>query len=162
MAECPCGSSVDYNECCEPYIKGEKAPETAEKLLRSRYSAYTKGEIDYIAETIHPEQLQYHDHKATQKWSEESKWHGLEVLNIEKGQEGDEEGLVEFKAKYTQKIETHTHHEMAIFKKEEDKWFFYDGEPVAPEQFVREQPKVGRNEPCPCGSGKKFKKCCLK
>jgi hypothetical protein len=28
-----------------------------------------------------------------------------------------------------------------------------------PAPFVRESPKVGRNDPCPCGSGKKFKKC---
>lgn len=28
--------------------------------------------------------------------------------------------------------------------------------------FVREEPRVGRNDPCPCGSGKKYKKCCMK
>lgn len=31
-----------------------------------------------------------------------------------------------------------------------------------PRQMSRRPPKVGRNEPCLCGSGKKFKKCCLK
>lgn len=33
-------------------------------------------------------------------------------------------------------------------------------EPAQPQTFTREQPKVGRNEPCPCGSGKKYKQCC--
>ena len=33
--------------------------------------------------------------------------------------------------------------------------------PPTEKQLVRKPPKVGRNEPCPCGSGKKFKKCCL-
>ena len=30
-----------------------------------------------------------------------------------------------------------------------------------PETFRREQPKIGRNDPCPCGSGKKYKNCCM-
>ena len=161
MAECPCGSTIDYSQCCEPYIKGEKDPETAELLLKARYTAYAVGEVDYIAETIHPEQKENHDHKATKKWSEGSKWHGLEIVNKEKGLEDDDEGIIEFKVKYTQNLETQTHHEMSVFKKAEGKWYFFDGKPVAPEQYVRQQPKVGRNDPCPCGSGKKYKKCCL-
>lgn len=161
MEQCPCQSGNNFSDCCKPYIEGDKAAETAEKLLRSRYSAYNLGKLDYIYETIHSEQKQHHDHKATQKWAEESTWHSLEVVDTEKGMEKDDEGFIEFKVKYTQNMETITHHEMSVFKKEEDKWFFYDGQPVTPEQYVRETPKVGRNEPCPCGSGKKYKKCCL-
>ena len=35
-------------------------------------------------------------------------------------------------------------------------------QPATPQTYTREQPKVGRNEPCPCGSGKKYKQCCGK
>lgn len=161
MTLCPCGSNKEYSECCEPYIKGDKIPETAEALLRSRYSAYTLQELDYIYETIHPEQKQHHDHKATKKWAAESKWHGFNIVDIKDGSKDDEEGIIEFTAKFTAKFETQTHHELALFKKAEDKWYFYDGEPVPPETFVRSEPKVGRNDPCPCGSGKKYKKCCM-
>ena len=52
------------------------------------------------------------------------------------------------------------HHERAQFELLDGTWYFLDGIPVTPKQFVREQPKVGRNDPCPCGSGKKYKKCC--
>ena len=45
---CPCGSSKLYLDCCARYISGEKLPETAEKLMRSRYSAYVKNELVYI------------------------------------------------------------------------------------------------------------------
>jgi preprotein translocase subunit SecA len=37
--------------------------------------------------------------------------------------------------------------------------YYADEQPVRVEQFRREEPKVGRNDPCPCGSGKKYKKC---
>lgn len=161
MTNCPCNSGLDYSKCCEPYIKGDVLPETCEALLRSRYSAYTLGELDYIYDTIHPEQKAQHDKKATKKWSEESSWLGFEILDINKGLKEDEEGVIEFKVKYRQKLETITHHEMAVFKKEEDRWYFFDGEPVVPETYVREDKKIGRNEPCPCGSGKKYKKCCM-
>src|SRR5690554_1942331 len=36
------------------------------------------------------------------------------------------------------------------------------GQQAIPETFVRQERKVGRNEPCPCGSGKKYKQCCGK
>ena len=52
------------------------------------------------------------------------------------------------------------HHELAEFRKSGDTWYFFDGKMVGPGQFTRETPKVGRNDPCPCGSGRKFKKCC--
>jgi len=52
------------------------------------------------------------------------------------------------------------HHEISRFLKKDGNWYFVDGQLVPPKPEIRKQPKVGRNEPCPCGSGKKFKKCC--
>jgi SEC-C motif-containing protein len=161
MAKCPCNSGLDYSQCCEPYINGNNCPETCEALLRSRYSAYTLGELDYIYDTIHPEQKSQHDAKATKKWADESTWMSFEIIAIKQGQKEDEEGFIEFKVKYRQKLQNITHHEMAFFKKNEGRWYFFDGEPVTPETYVRENQKIGRNDPCPCGSGKKYKKCCM-
>ena len=80
---------------------------------------------------------------------------------VDQGQPEDAEGFVEFKAYYTLGGEDVTHHEVASFRKEDGAWYFVEGEPVRQQPFVREEPKVGRNDPCPCGSGKKYKKCCL-
>ena len=69
-------------------------------------------------------------------------------------------GKVEFRATYRRDGERMVHHEIAEFRKAGDIWYFTDGKLVGPGQYTRETPKVGRNEPCPCGSGKKYKKCC--
>lgn len=159
MSECACGSGKEYSECCEPLIKGERKAETAEELLRSRYSAYAKVEADYLLNTLAPDQRENHDDEGTREWAEKSEWHGLEILKTEAGGPGDEEGDVEFVASYTFDGIRQKHHELAHFTKEEGTWYFENGEPVT-ETFVRSEPKVGRNDPCPCGSGKKYKKCC--
>lgn len=160
MEKCPCSSELNYSECCEPIIKGEKEAETAEALMRSRYSAYTKHEIEYIGETIHPDQRSDYDEKATKDWSHGSEWLGLEIVNTENGLASDEEGTVEFKAKFKQQGYELDHHELSEFKKVDGKWYFFNGEAVKNKPVVREDPKIGRNDPCICGSGKKYKKCC--
>ena len=67
---------------------------------------------------------------------------------------------MEFIAKYSEKGEKKEHHEIAEFRRENDTWFFYDAKAPKPKQVVRQGPKIGRNTLCPCGSGKKYKKCC--
>ncbi len=158
MENCPCGSGKPYAECCKPFLSGEKAP-TAEKMMRSRYTAFVKGRIDYIKNTVHPEKLSEFEEKSIRDWSENSEWQGLEILNVEAGGESDPTGKVEFKARYKTDGLARDHHEIAEFKKVDDTWFFVDGNLVTPKPFKRDEPKVGRNDPCPCGSGKKYKKC---
>jgi SEC-C motif-containing protein len=158
MENCPCGSGRVYDDCCGQYITGKAKPATAEALMRSRYSAYEKKAIDYIVETCLRDEEHGIDIEGTRRWSENSSWHGLKILATEKGGSSDEEGLVEFKATYTQGGLRETHHEKAAFSKKDGIWLYVDGE-VIPETVVRESPKVGRNDPCPCGSGKKYKKC---
>lgn len=159
---CPCGSGKIYGECCEPIIKGTKKAATAEELMRARYSSYVKQEIDFIIDTCESsEQIAQIDRKATEDWSRNSTWHGLRILRTEKGTPSDTEGIVEFEAVYTQKHIRETHHEMAYFKKIGDEWAYSTGE-LKVETIVREGRKIGRNEPCPCGSGKKYKNCCGK
>ena len=157
---CPCGSGKKYGECCEPIIKGKTLAPTAEALMRARYSAYVKQAIDFIIDTCEQsEEIAEIDRKATEDWSKTSTWHGLKILRTEKGTENDTEGLVEFEATYTRKQIRDVHHETGYFKKIDGKWLYTAGE-LKTTTVVREGKKVGRNDPCPCGSGKKYKQCC--
>lgn len=160
MSQCPCGSGKAYENCCGPIISGEQPAATAEALMRSRYTAYANGEIDHITSSLHPASRHDHDPVAARRWAEQSEWLNLEICSVEKGGEEDDAGQVEFIATYREKGGIKKHHEIGEFKKENDRWFFMDGKAVAPQTVQREAAKVGRNDPCPCGSGKKFKKCC--
>ena len=160
MEPCPCGSGQEYAACCEPLIVGGQPAQTAEALLRSRYTAYVKKIVDYIVDTTHPEQQEPDSRKTVEKWSRNTEWHNLEIVSCDAGGSEDEEGEVEFKADYTEKGKGRKHHELAKFKKKDGRWYFFDAGTPRIKQFVRTSPKVGRNEPCPCGSGKKYKKCC--
>jgi SEC-C motif-containing protein len=161
MKPCPCGSGLTYSECCEPYITGAQKAPTAEALMRSRYSAYTEGAVDYIIQTCIRQGERDIDEKATREWSEGSTWLGLKILALSKGQVDDTEGTVEFEARYEQQGRTEIHHELGRFKKQNGLWLYEDGK-IIPHTVVRGSPKIGRNDPCPCGSGKKYKHCCGK
>ena len=157
---CPCGAGPSAAECCGRYLAagGATAP-TAEALMRSRYSAYVLGDIDYILATHDPDSTEEVNRDSTEKWSQEASWQGLEVRSTSAGGESDDHGEVEFVARYDVNGSPLQHHEKARFARKNDRWYYMDGDMVRPKPVVREQPKVGRNEPCPCGSGKKFKKC---
>ncbi len=156
LKPCPCGTGINFESCCQPHILGLEKPLTAEKLLRSRYAAFVAGNIDYIMETHHPERVKEIDRAGILEWSKKSVWHGLEIVAKEAGEAKDDEGVVEFKASYTQEGRKYDHHEVSLFKKHDGKWHFYD---VKKNKPVKTDNKVGRNDPCHCGSGKKFKKC---
>ena len=159
---CPCGSGKKYSECCEPIIKGTAKAQTPEALMRARYTAYVKQEIDFIINSCEKgEKIAEIDRKATEDWSRNSTWHGLKILHTEKGGPDDTEGIVEFECTYTQKGIRDVHHEISGFRKIDGEWLYSEGV-VRPTTVVREGRKIGRNEPCPCGSGKKYKNCCGK
>jgi len=154
---CPCGSGVEYADCCEPYITGAKNAPTAEALMRSRYSAYVKHAIDYIIGTcIEGDSM---SREGITDWSEKSNWLGLKIISVKNGGTDDSKGIVVFEATYERKGLKNIHSEIAKFAKQEDRWFFVDGK-IAPKPIVRMNEKTGRNEPCFCGSGKKYKYCC--
>ena len=158
MEKCPCGSGLTYNACCEPFIKGSKDAPTAETLMRARYSSYVKGEIDFIERTHERDQRDEVSIDETRKWSQESTWLGLKIVGREKGGPTDEWGKVDFIASYSSKGLKEDYHELAEFKKTAGQWF-YDKGTVVPTRIVRDTPKVGRTESCPCGSGTKYKLC---
>lgn len=162
---CPCGSTLDYQDCCRPVIKGERAADTAEQLMRARYTAYTQVEVDFLLSSLHPDQRAENDAESIREWAEKSTWHGLEIISTEIGSEiGTEAGhqidTVEFAASYTLAEETKRHHEIAEFELIEGNWYFKEGRVGVAKPIVREGPRIGRNDPCPCGSGRKFKRCC--
>lgn len=161
MSLCPCGSEKEYDKCCGPYIEGSAQPPTAEALMRSRYSAYAVGNIEYLKTTLLPERQEDHDEEAVRKWAETSEWVSLSVSRTRKGGEDDDTGEVTFAARFRQNNMVKEHREQSLFKKVDGKWYYEKGFLLPPET-VRNEAKVGRNEPCPCGSGKKFKKCCGK
>ncbi|VAW73436.1 hypothetical protein MNBD_GAMMA15-1286 [hydrothermal vent metagenome] len=159
---CPCGSDSPLNACCKPVIDGTTKASTAEALMRSRYTAYTLQNIDYLASTLDPKELHGFDKDGTAAWACESTWIGLEIINTSAGSSDDTEGSVEFKARFKQNDVIQEHHEVSRFQKTDGVWLYSGGKDVGPVQFRRDAPKTGRNEPCPCGSGKKYKKCCGK
>jgi SEC-C motif-containing protein len=160
--ECPCKSGKTFGECCAPVVAGEKKAATAEELMRARYTSYVTGDVDFLRTSAVKEVQDEFDENASKAWSAQAQWHGLEIVGTQAGGEGDDEGIVEFRALYTANGEFCYHHDVAKFVREKDGWKFVDGEFVGERPQVREEPKIGRNDPCPCGSGKKYKKCCGK
>lgn len=159
---CFCGSEVTFSSCCQPLIQGKKVPSTAEELLRSRYSAFTQGEVDYIIQTNHSKTRDQLNRKEIEEWSKNSEWMGLSIVQKEAGLAGDQTGTIVFCAKYSTDGKTEEHWEQSFFEKENGEWRFLDAKGVHTGTYKRTEPKIGRNDPCACGSGKKFKKCCGK
>ena len=159
---CPCGSGAPLNACCKPLLDGTTKAPTAEALMRSRYTAYTLQDIDYLASTLDPDELRDFDRATTEEWARDSTWMGLEIVKTSAGSGNDKDGTVEFKARYERAGAMHEHHEVSRFRNMGGRWLYSGGKDVGPVQFKRDAPKTGRNEPCPCGSGRKYKKCCGK
>ena len=157
---CPCQSGLAYAACCEPLIKGGEAAPGPEALMRARYTAFAMVEMPYLKETLHPSQRNDYDEVGATAWARDSDWTGLEILEVSDRPDNSKSGSVEFRAHYRRNNERLEHHELAEFRQSNGTWYFYDGKMVSPGQVRRDAPKVGRNEPCPCGSGKKYKKCC--
>ena len=160
--QCPCQSGKTFKQCCEPFISGKKQAETAEQLMRARYTAYTQVQMDFIENTHDPRTREDVDMDANRKWAESTTWTGLEILETKDGGTDDNVGIVEFKASFKTDEGIQIHHELSEFRKRDGIWFFYDAKTPGGRPVVRTEAKVGRNDPCPCGSGKKYKKCCGK
>ncbi len=161
MDKCPCLSGREYAECCQPVIEGEKPASSPEELMRARYSAHAKGESKFLVSSLHPsirgEEALEEDQDKYQEIKDDISWDGLEVVEAS---ENGKLGEVDFIAHYSIQKQPQQHREKAKFVKENDEWFYFDGEVEGHVTYRRENPKVGRNDPCPCGSGKKYKKCC--
>ncbi|MGM8886541.1 YchJ family protein [Psychrobacter sp. 1U2] len=175
MQLCPCqvsptlsflSQAIAYSDCCQPYhdsllddssdkLDSIKA-ETAERLMRTRYSAFVKVLPEYIVKTTVPAQQHLLDITAIEEWAKETDWAGLEVV-AHTPKIGKRHAQVEFKAFYTTTDgQQAAHHERSTFVKVKDKadnetWYFLDPTVAM---------TVSQKQPCICGSGEKFKRCC--
>lgn len=153
---CPCNSGAPYAACCGPLLAGARTAATALSLMRSRYTAYAERNVDYLRRTWHPS-----TRPADIDPSTIPVWVGLHIVRAEKGMAHDSAGVVEFKAAFLTRQETRHLHEVSRFVQEDGRWLYVDGDIIDDTRSApRKGPQVGRNEPCPCGSGRKFKKCC--
>src|SRR3954470_2795100 len=157
---CPCGSQNTLEKCCLPLIKGIREASTAEELLRARYTAFTRGDVDFVLSTHHSKTRGEVKREEVEEWSKQSEWHGLKIVQSEAGKATDPDGIISFCAEFTAQGKRQEHWEQALFQKEDGHWRFLDARALKNEPFKREEPKTGRNDPCVCGSGKKYKKCC--
>jgi len=154
---CYCGEAKPFSDCCEPIIKGEEPAQTAEQLMRSRYSAYVVVDVKYLIATTYPTQQKNFDEADIRAWAIANQWQKLEVIATKKGEFNEEDGEVEFKASYINDIGTpQIHHEKSTFVKENDQWYYLSGI-IGSSEAPQTQ---NRNDLCACGSGKKYKKCC--
>lgn len=159
---CPCGSKIEFIQCCLPLIQGKKPADTAEQLLRARYTAFTQGKVDYILSSHHSKTRHEVKREEIESWAKNSEWLSLEIFQVEEGKKEDDKGTIIFCAQYKDKGngKTEEHREKSFFEKENGEWKFLDAHGIQIGPYRRPEPKVGRNDPCPCGSGKKYKKCC--
>lgn len=123
--------------------------------MRSRYTAYVRGEIDYLISTHDASTRDNIDRAATEAWSRDTEWQGLEILATEAGGESDDKGVVEFVVRGSTKGRPFAQRERSRFVKRDGAWFYVDGKL----QLATAPAKPGRNDPCPCGSGMKYKRC---
>ncbi|MFZ5426389.1 MAG: YchJ family protein [Thermodesulfobacteriota bacterium] len=158
---CPCGSGATLADCCGPVVSGERPARTAEALMRSRYTAYALGDMAHLKRSLDQKWQATFDEDGAREWSEKATWKGLSVLSTKAGGENDSEGEVEFVASFEMDGEEQQLRERARFRRKGGEWRYLDGKvKSSKEPVVASGPKVGRNDPCPCGSGKKYKKCC--
>lgn len=158
MQPCPCGSRAALASCCGPVLAGAPA-RTAEALMRSRYSAHVLRDFGHLQRTYASETRGNFDRAAAEREAGGVEWLGLEIHAAGAGGPTDDAGTVEFTARYREGGQARAFREVSRFRREQGRWVYVDGLPVAAVSMPGAA-KVGRNDPCPCGSGKKFKKCC--
>jgi SEC-C motif-containing protein len=156
MRPCPCGLDKNYPECCGAFIDGGQSPSTPEQLMRSRYTAYTQANVDYIASSMKPPASNNFNPTSTREFAERAQWKKLDVLETSTY---ETKGFVEFFAHFMMNDKKHIIHEKSEFHLLDGKWYYVDG--IDPKrQLPISTMRVTRNEPCLCGSGQKYKRCC--
>lgn len=161
--QCPCGSEKELEQCCGPIIEGEKQADTAEALMRSRYTAHVLRKYQYLDESVHPNHRDGESAADVDKYADHIQWSGLEITSQSAGGPDDQTGAVSFVARYSIQGYPQEIKEDAEFGRGPDnKWYYVKGAVHGHVPYRRENGKIGRNDPCACGSGKKYKKCCAK
>lgn len=139
LNSCPCNSHKRYINCCAPYLTGKATAPTAESLMRSRYTAFTTANIDYLLATHHVDFHQKHDRRVLRQTCRSTHWLGLTILKVKRGQPLDQKGIVEFVAEYRdtraqgfQSVVIQQLHERSNFIRQDGQWFYTDGQILPP------------------------------
>ena len=125
---CPCGSGKSYHDCCGPLHSGEQVAKTAEQLMRSRFSAYARKQIDYLYQTTHPDKRGGDFRVEMEAWANRAEFTKLEIIAKKQGRSLDKVGKVEFIAYYRQFGEEKQMHEISRFKRHKGRWHYFDGQ----------------------------------
>lgn len=155
---CPCCSGKTFEQCCQPLIEGNNKADTPEALMRSRYCAYTQKAVDYIIETYAQSKRVSQSKQDILNWANSAEFVHLKIIDTFDQNSNQKtlelEQFVEFKADYIEQGKWCVLHEKSRFVKEQGAWRYIDG-------TLNSTPAktIGRNDPCPCQSSKKFKKC---
>ncbi len=154
---CPCGSTLSFKQCCFAIHDKSKLASSPEQLMRARYSAYATNSAQFIYNTYATTSRAAQSINDIQAWADNCKWVSLKVIKTTEGNELLKQlPTVEFTARYLENNKLFEMHEVSRFIKENEQWYYLDGEVGSHQQIAQLQ----RNDPCPCNSGKKFKKCC--
>ena len=121
---CPCGRDSSYSNCCGKVHLDLSNATTAEDLMRSRYTAFTQGNGDFLMKSHHSSTRVDSDKEAIVAWAKAVKWIKLDVLKTKKGKENDAKGTVEFKAFYNENGKEECIHENSEFVREDDNWVY--------------------------------------
>ena len=157
--QCFCGSGKTFADCCGPILDDPALARTPEELMRARYTAHCRRRYSFLVESTHPAHRDEVSEEKVAQLASHVDWTGLEVHSAAPGKTEDER-LVAFTAHFTIKDTPQDLREYATFARVDCRWFYVDGDVHGEEPYKRESHRTGRNEPCPCGSGKKYKKCC--
>ncbi|WP_261874451.1 YchJ family protein [Vibrio rarus] len=154
---CRCHSKKRYQDCCQPIHLQPSQAQSPLQLMRARYCAHELNLVEFVIHTYHPSCHAQNDAQAIAE-SVHGEWVKLEVVSTELGAH-DKEGFVTFNAYFIEDKRQYSFSEKSRFIKEGEQWFYIDGEMF---DYPLAVPKstLQRNDPCHCGSGKKFKKCC--
>ena len=122
-SECPCGTRTRYGACCGRMHSSATSAPTAEALMRSRYSAFAVGAMDYLLDTWHPD-----TRPLVLDPSPDHTWVGLEIIEVERGGMLDAEGIVDFVARYRVDAMAGELRERSSFTRYERRWVYVSGE----------------------------------
>ena len=123
---CPCVSGLSYTSCCAKYHTGLSKPQTAEELMRSRYTAYHKAIINYLVETTHPDKLRPNYKHQLESTKDDMDWTDLEIISTSMGTKSDKIGKVRFIAKYVMNTKEGSMEEHSRFRRYKGDWVYYD------------------------------------
>ena len=153
---CSCGSGLDYAACCEPVITRKAPAASAEKLMRARFTAHVANAGEFLHTSYLPSSRQPYvpDDSPSLDWTR---------LVIHSHDADVRPGVshVDFTAYFNADNGAEgALHEKSEFELINGDWLFTRTLRQGPAP-IKSAVKAGRNDPCPCGSGKKYKQCCL-